>query len=275
VVVATAGARCDRGVHPLVSRLAAPAATSASLARLGSATGALLDLMAPGECAGCRRPGAGWCRRCELALGRLRRAGPRVDPDELSAGAAPPTWAWGAYGEPLRTVVTVWKDEGRRDVEPVLAPLLAASLTAAVAGAGWSGRAVLVVPAPSSRSAVRRRGDAPLLSLAGRAVACVDRAPPGASLRVAPALQQVRQVADQAGLGSDQRAANLVGAAAVRHGWRAVVAGRPVVLVDDVVTTGSTLTEGARALHEAGAADVVGAVVAVTRRRHPRAVTRR
>ncbi len=257
-------------MHPVITL---PVAPSRALARLAPAAAALLDLVAPGECAGCRRPGAGWCRRCGLALERLQRAGPRVDPDELSARAAPQTWAWGAYGEPLRTVVTAWKDEGRRDVEPVLARLLAVSLAAAVAGAGWSGRVVLVVPAPSSRSAVRRRGDAPLLSLARRATGSVDRGalggPPGGPLRLAPALRQVRRVADQAGLGSEERAANLVGAAAVRPGWQAVVAGRPVVLVDDVVTTGATLTEGARALHDAGAAGVVAAVVAVTRRRHP------
>jgi predicted amidophosphoribosyltransferase len=80
-------------------------------------------------------------------------------------------------------------------------------------------------------------------------------------------LLPARAVADQAGLTSAQRAAYLRGA------LRAVGApGLPVVVVDDVVTTGATLVEAARALGAQGHQVLGAAVVAATsrHRRSPR-----
>jgi predicted amidophosphoribosyltransferase len=109
-----------------------------------------------------------------------------------------------------------------------------------------------VVPVPSSRSALRRRGFAVTDLLARRAGArprrllIPDRAAGG----------------DQRELGIDDRARNVRGTMRARE-----ADGARVVLVDDVVTTGATLTEAARTLRAAGA-QVVGAVtVASTPRR--------
>jgi predicted amidophosphoribosyltransferase len=78
-------------------------------------------------------------------------------------------------------------------------------------------------------------------------------------------LRPRRAVADQAGLGSAGRAANLQGAlVAVRP-----LAGRAVVIVDDLVTTGATLADAARALLVAGASVHGAATVAATQRRVP------
>ncbi len=60
---------------------------------------------------------------------------------------------------------------------------------------------------------------------------------------------------------------NVRGAYVVARRWTGDVAGRTVLLVDDVVTTGATLCEGARALRSAGAEVVGAAVVAATARR--------
>jgi predicted amidophosphoribosyltransferase len=73
---------------------------------------------------------------------------------------------------------------------------------------------------------------------------------------VAAGLSIVRRTRDQAGLGASERERNLRGA--MRGGRR--LAGRRVLLVDDVLTTGATLREAARAATAAGAA-VAGAVV--------------
>jgi predicted amidophosphoribosyltransferase len=177
----------------------------------------------------------------------------------------PSVHAWGVYADPLRAVVSAWKDVGRRDLVGVLAPLLAASVSGAVVGAGWVEGAVLVVPAPSSGRAVRARGDTPLVALCEASLAqLADRA--GPTLRVAPALRHVRRVADQSGLGTGERRGNLSGAIAVKPLWHNVIRDRRCVLVDDVVTTGATLAEAARALRAAGAQGVVAATMAATQR---------
>lgn len=250
----------------------------------------LVDLVLPRECGGCLRPGADWCARCQRALlglafeaparnlprpGAARATvqrpavvehggGPWVMPHPAPAGM-PPVHAWGIYADPLRAAVSAWKDVGRRDLEAVLAPLLAASVDGALRGAGWADGVVVVVPAPSSRRAVRERGDTPMAALCRAAVAeLTDRG--GPVLRVAPALRHVRRVEDQSGLGTVERRGNLSGALSVIPLWHSVIGGRRILLVDDVVTTGATFAEGARALRAAGSASVVGASMAATQR---------
>ena len=82
---------------------------------------------------------------------------------------------------------------------------------------------------------------------------------------------------DSAGLGALERQANLAGRFRVRLPRAGLPAGSRLILVDDVVTSGATLTEAARALRAGGApgADtpVLGAVVAATPRRPPGRVT--
>ncbi|WP_406338527.1 ComF family protein [Streptomyces sp. NBC_00649] len=109
---------------------------------------------------------------------------------------------------------------------------------------------LLLVPVPSARKAVRARGHDPSRRIAYAAAAELRRA--GVPARVLAALRQKRAVADQAGLDSRQRLANLAGALEVPAGARALLAsGGRIVLVDDVMTTGASLAEAARAIHAA------------------------
>ncbi len=86
-------------------------------------------------------------------------------------------------------------------------------------------------------------------------------------LVVAPALRPVRRMADQSRLDHGQRAANLAGAYVVWPRWRGRLEGARVVLVDDVVTTGATLAEAARAVGGVGGHVIGAATLAATRRR--------
>jgi len=84
--------------------------------------------------------------------------------------------------------------------------------------------------------------------------------------RVDPVLRVRRRVADQSGLGATERRANVAGALGLRPGAAARLGG-PVILVDDIVTTGSTLAEAARALRASRARVVGAAVICATNRR--------
>ncbi len=218
---------------------------------------AMTELAMPVRCAGCARPGAPWCALCRAAVAQLPKAG-RAGPTPVPIGF-PRTWASAPFEGAVRRAIVAYKDEGRRDLAAVLAPLLREAVVGAVgATRGTAAHGLWLVAVPSSSKARVRRGDAPLEALARRAASGVD------GLVLAPwALALGRGVADQARLDHRARAANLSRAMCADP----ASAGRTVVLVDDVVTTGATLVEAARALRDAGCSDVVAACVAATRRR--------
>jgi predicted amidophosphoribosyltransferase len=228
---------------------------------------ALLETFLPASCAGCGVPGRLGCPTClALLSGPAAPAWPQPAPVGL-----PPPWAVAVYADPCRALLLAYKEQGAIGLRRGLAVPLAASIDAAwqawLLGRGGEPMParLLVVPVPSSRRAVRVRGDDVVLVLARRAVAVLRRR--GVKVRVLPALRHRRRVADSAGLSAGARAANLADAFAVRAGARNAVAGATVILADDLITTGVSLAEAARALRSCGA-DVVGAAtVAATQRR--------
>jgi predicted amidophosphoribosyltransferase len=84
---------------------------------------------------------------------------------------------------------------------------------------------------------------------------------------ISTALRLRRRVADQAGLDHRQRASNLERAMEVHPRWRTSLRGVTCLLADDVLTTGATLVEAARALRAGGAEHVAAVTVAATQRR--------
>ncbi|WTW23868.1 ComF family protein [Streptomyces sp. NBC_00019] len=124
----------------------------------------------------------------------------------------------------------------------------------AAAGAGGSGAGggvVLLVPVPSARRVVGARGHDPARRIALAAAGELRRS--GVAARVVGVLRQRRAVADQSGLDSRERLENLAGALEVVPGGGRLLLGGPVVLVDDLMTTGASLTEAARAVRAATA----------------------
>lgn len=230
----------------------------------------LVDLVLPATCALCHRPGPALCRRCRGDVTACLHPSPRLSAPSPPPPGMPSCWVCGTASGALRAVVTAYKDEDRRDLAPQLVGWLAPALRTATgedvtARRALRGRGLLVVPVPGSPRARRHRGDVPLLPLArGAARSLVGRAV------VADVLVTTRTTLDQSTLGAEGRAANLSGAMTVRDRHAEVVTGSVCVVVDDLVTTGATLAEAARALREAGAVHVVGTAIGATTRR-PRA----
>lgn len=214
---------------------------------------ALLDLVLPRRCSGCRLPGAGLCEACREAL----RAAPlgRWRPSPCPPGL-PPVHAFAPFDGPVRALLLAHKEHGRLALSRPLGTALA-SVAAPLISAP-----VLLCPVPSAPSAVRERGYDHALRLAREAARALRAAGRPAAPR--HLLQPVRRVADQAGLTAAERVANLRGALrAVPH------PAAHVVLVDDVITTGASLQEAARALTASGHQVVGAAVLGATRRRGP------
>jgi predicted amidophosphoribosyltransferase len=160
------------------------------------------------------------------------------------------------YREPVADIIVAHKERNRLD----LARPLGRRLTRAVLAASPEATAVWLVPAPSARSSVRRRGQDPVRRMAR--VAAAEIRALGRAANVLPALRHQRHVADQVGLTRQQRAQNLHGALAVRPAAAARLAQRPAILIDDVMTSGATLAEAARAIRAAGGRPVGAAVIA-------------
>ena len=230
---------------------------------LRSVLAALADLVVPEECVACAVPGAVLCRPCRRQLSGVARL---VWPTPAPSGLPPP-YGVSDYSGVARAAILAHKEEGCFSLARPLGQALAASIRVAAA-AGDAGGPLVLVPVPSSRAAVRRRGHDPLLRIA-QVAARVLRAE-GVDVGIARVLTIRRRVADQAGLGATQRAVNLAGALTVaprpRHhwGWAAREPPHRCLLVDDVVTTGSTLAEAARALRAADVEVSAAAVVAST-----------
>jgi predicted amidophosphoribosyltransferase len=183
-------------------------------------------------------------------------------------------------------MVLAFKEHGRGELARPLGAALALAATVllcAAPGASAGRGPVLLVPVPSSAAAVQRRGRDHVRELAGCAAAELRDA--GVPAEVLPVLRRGRGTRDSAGLDAGERRRNLAGRFRVQRPWRGAVPEGRLVLVDDVVTSGATLTEAARALAElvpgelaAGGppagpeGPVVAAVVAATPRRRPRTV---
>lgn len=192
------------------------------------------------SCAGCDAPATLLCEDCRDQL--VARLVHSRTPDGMPVVAA--LTFDGVAARCIRRV----KEEG----ETLLARPLGAALADASAGLVEQHPQALLVPVPTSSAAFRRRGYRVPELLMRRAGLVPSRM-----------LAQTGRTADQRDLDVEQRRRNVAGSMRVRHA-RDV---RDVVVFDDVVTTGATLDEGARALEHAGFR-VCGAVVLAATPRH-------
>ena len=227
----------------------------------------LLSLLFPDRCPACDSitTDLGLCSRCAVSLYATAPACPvcalpghaavtcsrcRLHPPPWRAAVAPYR-----YGGELATAIRRFKwgadkASGRPELARPLGSLLAPAL------AQVSVQVDVIIPVPLHPSRVRERGfsQALALALAARGLA-------GLQAPMAPGLlARKRPTAIQAGLGRSARERNVAGAFAAPDPAR--VAGKRVLLIDDVITTGATAAACARTLRSAGAAEITVAALA-------------
>lgn len=236
------------------------AATLAGLVRRGGR--AMLNLVVPPLCASCRMPVAdqsGLCARCWGDLALIERPycerlgipfAYDLGPGALSAEAIanPPPFdrarAVARYDRIAQRLVHALKYRDRQETAIVMGRMMAR------AGTDLTEAADLLVPVPLHRTRLLTRGFNQSAALAG----VVSRAS-GVPLSY-DALVRIRATSHQVGLSARERAANVRGAFRVRPEAKPEIAGRAIVLVDDVLTSGATVAAAVRALGRAGARTV-------------------
>lgn len=228
---------------------------------LAGAARVALDVALPTLCVACREPVAGdgvcaacWARLSFIAPPYCERLGiPFVyDPGpgllSMEAIAAPPSYrrarAALRYDDAAKPLVHGLKYQDRTDLAPTMGRWMARAGQELLAGAD------LLVPVPLHW----RRGFSRRFNQSGALAAAVSRI---SGVPMAPlALARLKPTRQQVGLSRSDRAKNVQGAFKVLPGQKPAVAGRRIVLVDDVLTSGATVESCARALLRAGAADV-------------------
>lgn len=221
-----------------------------------SAVATLPDLIWPRMCAGCRERGAWVCAHClrDLPLARepwCGRCGARTCECASVPSGIALARSVGPHDGWLAAAIHGLKYSGEssraRHLGEAMAPILA--------GVMAEEPHALIVPVPLHPRRQRQRGyNQSLLVTRFAAVG------PWRGNLLPGAVRRVRATAQQVGLSSEERAVNVVGAFEADID---LVSGRPIVLIDDVMTTGSTVAACATVLHDAGAAAV--AVVTLSR----------
>ena len=221
-----------------------------------------VDMIWPPTCIHCRaaiQDAHGLCPACWRGLSLIERpycerlgtpfavdhGGPMLSPEAI---ANPPAFdharAVALYDDTARALVTKLKFSDRADLALTMGRMMAA------AGRDLLDQADAIVPVPLHRLRFwqRRYNQAALLAAAVAKASGV----PHHDLWLA----RIRRTPPQVGLSKAQRAANLTGAFRVPQAHAAALAGRRIVLIDDVLTTGATVSAAARALRRAGAARI-------------------
>ena len=232
---------------------------------------AAADLLLGRTCAGCRRPGPLVCGGC---LAWLDAYGPRIVRPRPTPRGLPMTVASAPYVGPVRGIVHRYKEASALGLADLMADRLALSVLAllhrCLEDGLWRPGPVVLVPAPSRREAVLRRGSDVTARFAALAARRVESAV-GIPMSGRRLVRMGRRAVDQAGLDAQQRQANLSGRLVVGPGR--VDLAVATVVVDDVITTGATMAELARVLRERGVQVLGAATVAATPRRRESGVS--
>jgi ComF family protein len=212
-----------------------------AVARFARHFGPVVDVLYPPRCPSCGvaiASQAGLCSDCWSNL--------EVPSHTANEVGAVPIYAATYYNETSRKLVLSYKHGGRIALARLLARLIAARLPESQAG----GAPPVLVPVPLHRWRLWQRGfnQAALLT---QELARLGKGEP-----VVEALVRHKRTPNLGGLGREARERVLTGAIRLNPAWLTRLAGRDVVLVDDVLTSGATSRACIAAMAEAGAASI-------------------
>lgn len=183
------------------------------------------ELLLPQSCAGCGAAGEPLCAQCRLAW--------RTPPQRVSVDVDFPVWSLAPYDGPHRKVLIAMKEKGRRDLDAHVGAVVGASISFLQAR-GDLDHGVTLVPAPTRERSRRLRGGDPVEQV------CLH-----SRLTTLPCLRIAADTPDSVGLGAVERRRNM-------RVELLRIPTSPVVLIDDVVTTGATLGASVDLLRTAG-----------------------
>jgi len=216
-----------------------------------------LDLLFPPQCGGCGKPGSRWCETCQRSVKILNGilcdvcGLPQDKPGVCGIClASMPRFrslrAWAVFDEPVQSALH--KLKYRRDLS--MGDAIAAEMLPFVQSLNW--KVDLIVPVPLGKQRMRERGYNQVAMIA-KPLAM------GLGLQYSPyMLARRKETRSQVGLSREERHQNVQNAFWADSG----VKGKTVLIMDDVSTTGSTLSSGADAVYAAGAKDVYALTVA-------------
>lgn len=218
----------------------------------------MIDWLYPPVCGGCEKKGERWCETCNrLAQVIVSPVCPLCGQPQAEqvlckrCQQSPPAYSalrsWAIFGNQVRNALHRLKYKG----DLGLGEALARPLVACLRQYGWTMDLIVPVPLGLARLAERGYNQAALLAWPISLALGVSYRP--------KSLRRVRETRSQVGLKLAERQENVQGAFGARREW---VAGKTVLVVDDVTTSGSTLNACAAALLDAGARTVYGITLA-------------
>lgn len=220
----------------------------------------LISIVMPTACIVCGKADRDICQACRLEV----REGAQILSVKRDSNFETLWLAAGIYDEGLRRMIVGLKHESRVGLAADLGHVFAPTLDEALL---LCHEEPFLVTVPSRKSKTRQRGFNPLALVCKRALAELGLP---ARLLKQGVLQATRGRTGQVGLDAQQRAQNASKLKVARL-YKSVVQDKEIVLIDDVITTGSTLIAATNALQRSGATVRAAAAVAVATARREEA----
>lgn len=206
----------------------------------------LATLTFPRVCIGCSKIGELACSECNASL--------RPNPRQIY-GENFKLFSALTYDVVTSKYILAAKEEGNRFAQDLVSQSITSAVAALLEVTKLEGP-IAIVTIPSSKESIRRRG-MDFLRPISQAV-CDQLNQDRKIFQTNSVLRITKRVSDQTGLSEIQRSSNLAGAFRVTARDHQAL---PIILIDDVITTGSTLREAVRALQESNLT-VLGAATA-------------